>query len=964
MDLGARLSDALDGRFAVEEEVGRGGMSVVFRARDVKHDRHIAIKVLRPELSALLGGDRFHREVEYAARLNSPYILPLFDSGEAGGCLYYLMPFVPGGSLSDRLERDGSLPVDEALDVALNVACALVAAHEHGIIHRDIKPGNILFSGDEAVVADFGVARAVAPDAAEHLTRSGVSVGSPAYMSPEQGVGDPIDERSDVYSLGCVMYAMLTGHPPFVRDNTRATIAAHLTEPVPSIREERPEVPRAVDELVQTALQKDPEDRFASAAEMVSALEHPDLIPERARTRRRRTRVRRALTTLASLAAAVTLTYVGWRILGPESLAAADPNGVMVFPLVDLTAQQRLAGQGSGLAAGIGYALEETRPLRWLDGWDWLTPEERSSPSRLTPERMRQISRRQGAAYYVHGTAVDQGDSLAIVLRLFESTRDGPQVARSGQTLNPEDEAVSRATLRALGGLLPTIVGESVDVSNLVNRDVRALANWTVGLSMLRNAQYESAFTHFQTALEQDSMFALAGVDGAVAAMGISRIAEAQQMADAAIAHDSLLSPRHRHYAHGIRHYTYGRADSTVRRMQAALRADTTYTEAWFALGEAFLSLMPSLTVVRDLAALIGSAPTHVAIAEAALRTSLRHDPTYSPSFARLAHVALLNGDTARATDLIHRFLTVDPDSTMVLRHTLVLRCTTGGMTVDGWARSADAHAYETLGAAVLLSRYGEFADCAEDGYRAILASATAENYAWGAVVGLQSLLVAQGRTEELKEFLAQDEVAAIGGAYLYPLDAAAGADVAAEAEALAASVSIDLDERSAHYLWVAGEAAALSGDTARLAGVFRTLSRRVAEGRAETLDSVLTPVFAGHLAAARGDTTRAIDILSRLEPQGTRQALQWNPWTPLAPERLRLAELLYATGRYEEAIRVAELLDHPWPVLLVAFQPAGLSVRIRAHEALGNPAEAASLRQRAAALGEPPGTGTRADPD
>ena len=224
VDLEATLRSALDGRYAIEGEVGRGGMSVVFRARDLKHNRTVAIKVLKPELSEQVGADRFHREVEFAANLNNPHILPLFDSGEAAGQLYYVMPCIEDGTLKDRLEREGQLDIEEALAIARNVAGALEAAHESGIVHRDIKPANILFSGGEAVVADFGIASAVTIEGGDRLTQSGLSVGSPAFMSPEQAGGDPVDGRSDIYSLGCLLYTMLAGEPPFTRPTALSLI--------------------------------------------------------------------------------------------------------------------------------------------------------------------------------------------------------------------------------------------------------------------------------------------------------------------------------------------------------------------------------------------------------------------------------------------------------------------------------------------------------------------------------------------------------------------------------------------------------------------------------------------------------------------------------------------------------------------------------------------------------------------
>jgi tetratricopeptide (TPR) repeat protein len=952
VDLQSAFLDALDGQYDIEREIGRGGMSIVFQARDLKHNRDVAIKVLRPELSAQIGADRFLQEVEFAANLSNPHILPLFDSGEVDGILYYVMPLVGEESLRERLEREGTLPIDEAVDIARDVAAALESAHEHGIVHRDIKPGNILFLGGEAVVSDFGIARAVTVEGGERLTQSGLSIGSPAYMSPEQAAGDrEVDGRSDLYSLGCVLFEMLTGQPPYVRETAQATIAAHLAEEPPSAREMRAEVPKGVDEIILTALQKDRSLRFASTSELVTALEHPELMPERAKERRRRRRIRTATTALAVIAALLGVGFLAWRAFGPEPLVASDPNRVVVFPIVDMTREQQLVDQGPGLAAGIGYALEETEPLKWLDGWDWLAPEERSDLNRLTPERMKQIAREQGARYYVQGTIVNQGDSLAVVLRLFDSMGRGGQLARSGRSIAPDDEILSRATIQAVGGLLPTIVGESVDVSALSNRDIRALANWTMGLSDFRNARFESAYDHFRLAIEQDSLLALAAVNGALAAMWVSKIPEAQQMAEAAVAHDSLLTQKHRHYAHAIRHYTRGEADPAVERIRSALRADTLWSEAWFALGEIFDQLIPSPGVVNELAALLGTRASHPAIAEISYRTSLEHDPKHSPTLARLADLALYRNDLAEAGVLLDRFFAVDPDSLFVLHHTLVLRCAAGEMNQENWSRIAAETPLEALRAAVALSTRAWHPECAETGYLAVLNSETAvESHLWGALVGLQSLYVAQRRTDRLNALTDSDQATALGAVFLYPLYTAAGADVRQGALDLAASLGVDYSAMGFAYLWVAGEAAALENDTAALAGITSALAEN-ALASGSGLDALFAEAFTAHEAIARRDTASALEHFLALEPSGDRRNLRWDPWTSLGPEWLRLAEILHAVGRHEEAIGVATRLEHPHPVVYLAFLPSSLDLRARAYEALGDFDSAVALRERADAL-------------
>jgi len=267
------LERALAGRYAFERELGRGGMAVVYLARDLKHGRRVAIKVLRPEVAAAVGPERFLREIEIAAKLTHPHILPLYDSGEVAGFLHYVMPFVEGQSLRERLEEDRQLPVAEALRLACEVAEALDYAHAQGVVHRDIKPENILLERSHAIVADFGVARAVTESVGHRLTETGRTVGTPAYMSPEQASAEEvIDGRSDLYALGCVLYEMLGGQPPFVAPSARAVLARHMIDAVPSLTALRPDLPRHVSRAVTRALAKEKADRFPTLGDFAAAL--------------------------------------------------------------------------------------------------------------------------------------------------------------------------------------------------------------------------------------------------------------------------------------------------------------------------------------------------------------------------------------------------------------------------------------------------------------------------------------------------------------------------------------------------------------------------------------------------------------------------------------------------------------------------------------------------------------------
>ena len=326
-----RIRTAVGGLYRLEREVGRGGMATVYLAEDLKHHRKVALKVLHPELAAVVGADRFLREIEIAARLNNPHILPLHDSGHADGLLYYVMPFVEGESLRDRLTRERQLPVDDALRIAGQIAAALTYAHSVGVIHRDIKPENIMLAGKDAVVTDFGIARAVTSAGDNRLTETGMSLGTPHYISPEQASGDPhVDHRSDIYSLGCVVFEMLAGEPPFTGPTVQAIVAKVLTDHAPDLSRLRGTVPPGVARAVGKALAKLPADRFASAADFAEAIrlgseqgserETMESLPAQSASRRRRVLPMRlvwpALTTVAAIVA-----ITGWYRAGQRAEA-------------------------------------------------------------------------------------------------------------------------------------------------------------------------------------------------------------------------------------------------------------------------------------------------------------------------------------------------------------------------------------------------------------------------------------------------------------------------------------------------------------------------------------------------------------------------------------------------------------------------------------------------------------------
>jgi serine/threonine-protein kinase len=268
-----RLRAALAGRYTLERELGRGGMATVWLARDLKHERTVALKVLRPEIAQALGTERFLREIELTARLHHPRLIPLLESGEAAGQLFYVMPCVSGESLRDRLRRQIQVPLTDALGITREVAEALSYAHGQGVVHRDVKPENIMLEDGHAVVTDFGLAKALTVAGGKKLTETGISVGTPAYMSPEQGAGSrELDQRSDLYSLATVLYEMLAGDPPFSGVNGQAVLARKAADPVPRLRTVRPDVPPTLEQVIERALARAPADRFATVAEFAAAL--------------------------------------------------------------------------------------------------------------------------------------------------------------------------------------------------------------------------------------------------------------------------------------------------------------------------------------------------------------------------------------------------------------------------------------------------------------------------------------------------------------------------------------------------------------------------------------------------------------------------------------------------------------------------------------------------------------------
>ena len=453
MDALAQLQSALSGRYAVEREIGAGGMATVYLARDVRHNRRVALKVLNAELGAVLGVERFLSEIRVTANLQHPNLLPLFDSGEAEGLLFYVMPYVEGESLRHRISREKQLPIDEAVRIAVAVAGALEYAHEHGVVHRDLKPENILIQAGQPVVADFGIALAVSNAGGNRVTQSGLSLGTPQYMSPEQATGDRgIDGRSDIYSLAAVLYEMLSGDPPYSGSTAQAIIARLLTERPRALRSVRETVPPHVDAAIDRALAKLPADRFASAHEFAEALQgiRPVQLAVRVAPRDVTTATfvrvdsRQRVTAIAPWAiAGIAIIALGWREVNRPRV---DRSRVR-FTLVEsdsLLPREEIGGANLGLSPDGAQLVYVGGPrnglmLRRLDALEPRTL--REAPTQLTQPRFSPDGKwiafvERGTLYKIPvsgGPAVAVGDSLN---RFSWGDRDQIVFARNGNQSN------------------------------------------------------------------------------------------------------------------------------------------------------------------------------------------------------------------------------------------------------------------------------------------------------------------------------------------------------------------------------------------------------------------------------------------------------------------------------------------------------------------------------------------------
>jgi serine/threonine-protein kinase len=924
------LRSALADRYRLERELGRGGMATVYLAHDLKHDRNVTVKVMRPELAAAIGAERFLSEIKTTANLQHPHILPLHDSGEARDAgdpmgrpyLYYVMPYVEGESLRDLLTRKQQLPIADAVRIATEVASALDYAHRHGVIHRDIKPENILLHDGNAVVADFGIALAVDVAGGQRLTETGMAVGTPPYMSPEQSVGErELDGRSDIYALGCVLYEMLAGEPPYTGPTAQAIFAKRMTHPVPSVRSLRETVPESVDRALASALAKSPADRLATAHDfaeaLVSGTRPVDLGPMVVRPAQRS----RALPLLRWVAALVVLAVAGvgivrWR---RSATPALDANLIAIAPfdVVDPALGVWREGAVDLLSRTLDGAgsLRTVSPSVVLHGWRGRS--DRASATALAHRAgaglaaTSSLSRRGGDSVEVRSALLDIGRANVI----GEVSVVGTTV-RMGELV----DSLGLEILRTLSRDRPVA---AVRQATIGSAPLPALKAFLRGEQFYRRSLYDSALVAYSEAIAHDSGFALAwnppteGLYGAAT----DYTAHADTLNHGLSGRDSLLIAADSATQAADSHL--GCYRDAMARLDTAARRFPGDPEVWYALGEARYHFPHGFgeDYVQSLAA---------------FDRAIALDPGFGPAYEHILDLALRTGQSDRAFRYARAATSLEgtDENSSSVRLASRLLLVTAGEGKAGIARLLDSAKQVPLFRAGV-EVFPWWPDSNETAVQALrrLAGLPSFEGVTDSVMGVQYVAWALAFRGHLREAyqtnrrLIQDPTASRWSPFLDPflglaLLGAVPDDIAAKAfsPSLQEGVAVRWDFMHPRYFgglpwW------AMKKDTASLTLFGRRMGE--AAGRAERPEDrmrarYLQVASVGYLALAQGDSATALSRLSAL------------PDTVCALvncfyQKIAEAALLAARGEDRHA---AEILD-VWLAQSEAKTPIGVLARL-----------------------------------
>ena len=937
----ARLTAALAERYQIQRELGAGGMATVYLAQDLRHHRAVAVKVLRPDLAQTLGPERFLREIEIAAALHHPHILPLYDSGDADGFLFYVMPYEEGRSLRERLTREGELPIPEAVRILRDVVDALAHAHQHGVVHRDIKPENIMLSGHHALVTDFGVAKAVSEATGLHqLTTAGVALGTPVYMAPEQAAADPhLDQRADIYAVGVVAYELLTGRPPFFGPTPQAVLVSHMMEQPQPVTAHRPAIPPALAAFVMKCLEKNRADRWQSADGLLPQLEamltpSGGITPVETKPVPAVRRVRWQWVAAITGAAAVLAALAGVR-LRRDSAPALDGSLLAVAPFDVLSADKDLAVWGEGLMDLLSRSLDGAGSIRTLAP----TIAARRWSGRADGTSAEAFGRRTGAGLAVFGTLVAIGGDSARAAATLLDVSTGAVMAE--QEVRDRADRVDRLAdslaVRLLGDLSRTRNVGATPLRSVGSASPAAIKAFLRGQQHYRRSSWDSAEVYFEQAVALDSNFALAhrGIAEVVGwsepggGVGSERLRaleiRAGNLNRGLAPRESLLVLADSLWAGLAPEFDgqWSRLDRLFAIVEATASRYPEDPEVWYAVGEARYHFGSSAGVT-------------VQSVQAAFDRAIQLDSGFSPAFIHAAELAFTldgraAGERALAGLLAAHPVGVEGAGAKVAR-ALQDPATAGSPEVaallDTLSPDALRRAFDAL---------ARFPDSAESAVR--VARAWAARASNGASY-LRSILAFRGRLAE-----SFTEFAPAG--WPEPESRYWGTHNTFAQLAMLGAIPEDT-VRAVYANWLAhsyGQGVYLANswwadrhDTLSLAGAVRLYADRPRRTPGATAADSALWRWAGdcagaYLALARGDTTDALNRFTALR--------DW-PNVPRAyQQRLTHAQVLAAVGKDEESAavldRMADIGLPPGPLEVIWMLERG-----RVNERLGNPEKAA----------------------
>ena len=932
VELSERLQAALGTAYRVEKELGGGGMSRVFVAEETRLARQVVIKVLPPDLALEMRVDRFNREIQLSASLQHPHIVPLLAAGGADDLLYYTMPFVEGEPLRTRLTREGELPVRDTVRILKDVADALAYAHARGLVHRDIKPDNVLLSGHHAMVADFGVAKALSQAKTEGgLTSVGVALGTPAYMAPEQAAGDPnIDYRADIYAFGAMAYEMLTGRAPFAGLAPHQMLAAHVTEPVVPVTDRRPTLPPALAQLVMACLEKNPADRPQSAEEMLHTLESMATPSGSVAITSPITTVRHVLRrprnrwiALAALAGVVLLAV--WIARRPRTAPALDPNRIAVAPFDVLGGGPELALWREGLVDVLSRSLDGAGPLRTVSP----TLVVRRWSGRADAPSAQALGEEMGARTVVFGGLVQAGaDSVRLTATVLDVP--GPSVLGEielRERFDRMDRLADSLTVRVLRELGRTRAIGLVRTASLGSRSLPALKAFLQGEQFLRRSEWDSALAYHQRAIGLDSGFTLAWSHAGLSAgwqhSAQDSLSRTYKLRAGALNHG--LAPRESLivqaesiasvvYAGPVQiagaWWTYGRR--LIATLDDAVRRYPNDPELWYMLGDA-----------RFHAGFLAGVPIRASLE--AFDRAIALDSAFTPSYVHAIPLGIEFGGAEAGRRYAQAFLAAGAMGSYAQSTDLVVRLmnpATRATAITYLADSADTHLFQTVWLAI-----GRWTDSAETVVAMLRGRVAAEQKSGktsnASVFAAPIALASRGHIREAAQRTA-----------ILPLLAQF---------ALVGGMGADSTSRLARG-WVSkpGEGAlyaapllAAARDTVTLAAVLQKM-----EATRQHMPPNLPPIAHdgfGYIVAA----TRAFLALARGDSAGALRLFDARPdsasFGSSVIDDLVHVQLLAARGRFTEA---AERLERP----LVGFSPGLMPVEVlrglergRINERLGN---------------------------